>query len=70
MPRCPIISVWPSGAAFAAASEPIEPPAPGRLSISTDCARPSESFCARARARISVEPPGGKGTIRRIGREG
>src|ERR1051326_7085356 len=47
VPRWPIMRVWPSGAARAAASAPIEPAAPGRLSITTGwpspCARLSPS---------------------------
>jgi hypothetical protein len=46
------MSVWPSGAALAAASAPIEPPAPGRLSITTNCARFGELLAERAREDI------------------
>ena len=36
------------------------PPAPGRLSTTTGWPHASVSFCATARARMSVVPPGGK----------
>jgi hypothetical protein len=60
-------SVSPSGAALAAMSEPIEPPAPGRLSTMTGEPRRSLSFWEMARAKASVAPPAGNGTIRRMG---
>jgi hypothetical protein len=43
---------------------------PGRLSITTVWPSFSESAGAMTRARLSVAPPGGFGTIRRIGRWG
>ena len=46
------------------------PPAPPRLSTMTCCLSGSASRCATTRARMSLPPPGGKGTIRRMGREG
>jgi hypothetical protein len=51
-------------------STPIVPLAPGRLSTTTVCPQRSLSFCATARAVISVPPPGGNGTINLIGRAG
>jgi hypothetical protein len=41
--------------------------APPRLSMTTCCASRSESFAPMPRATISVVPPGGYGTINRIG---
>ena len=46
---------------------PIEAPAPGTFSTTTGWPRISESFCATGRENESVGPPGGKGTIQRIG---
>ena len=43
------------------------PPAPGRLSTTTDCPQRSFSFCPTMRASTSVPPPGAKGAISRIG---
>src|SRR4051812_11767349 len=42
------------------------PDAPPRLSITTGCPSCSFSLIATARARTSVGPPAGKGTIMRI----
>ena len=63
----PITIVVPSGAAFAAASAPRLPPAPGRFSTTTT-PRLSLTLSASARATMSSGPPGGYGTISRIGR--
>jgi hypothetical protein len=54
----PMTIVVPSGADLAAASAPMLPPAPGRLSTMT---APSVSFTfsASARAAMSSGPPGG-----------
>ncbi len=60
-------SVYPSAALCATACEPIVPPAPGRFSTTTFCPNFSPSFCESARARMSVAPPAGKGTIMRTG---
>src|SRR6266850_3871993 len=49
--------VCPSAADLAASSMPIIWPAPGRLSTTNCCPSDSESFCARARAMMSVPPP-------------
>jgi hypothetical protein len=46
------------------------PPAPPRFSTTTCCFSASESFCAMGRAKMSVEPPGGKGTTSLMGFEG
>src|ERR1019366_3755727 len=62
----PINSVYPSGAARAASAAPTVPPAPGRLSMMTCCPQAAVSFCPTMRARKSVEPPGGKGTMTRM----
>src|SRR6266700_1521616 len=56
-PAEPISIVYPSGADLATMSVPMLPPAPGRLSTTTCCARRSESFCAIERAMMSVPPP-------------
>ena len=63
----PINKVVPSGSAFAASVAPIEPPAPGLLSTATFWPNANASFGASARARMSVLPPGVKGTMMRIG---
>src|SRR5687767_11115029 len=46
------------------------PPAPGRLSTTTDWPSDSVICCAITRATISVPPPGANGMIRRTGRAG
>ena len=69
-PRSPITSVYPSAGDFAAIAMPIEPAAPPRLSTTTGCPRRSDSFCANVRPTMSVLPPGGYGTMNRIGFEG
>ena len=48
----------------------MEPPAPPRLSTTTDLPRITLIFSASRRATISVEPPAPNGTTRRIGRLG
>ena len=58
------------GCARAAASAPMRPPAPVRFSTTTGWPSVSPMRSARMRAATSVEPPGAKGTIRRIGRFG
>ena len=62
--------VYPSGAAAAASSAPICPPAPPRLSTTTCWPMSCESGWLMERARRSLPPPGGNGTIIRIGRVG
>src|SRR5262245_6103864 len=42
-------------------------PAPGRLSTTTCCPQASVSFTPNIRASVSFPPPGGYGTMRRIG---
>ena len=54
---CPTSKVRPSGAARAAAVEPMAPPAPGRLSTMTVRPSTGASLSAMMRARISVVPP-------------
>src|SRR3954463_8487008 len=41
--------------------------APATFSTITGCPTSSESFCATGREKLSVGPPGGKGTIHLIG---
>src|SRR6266852_4470407 len=60
-------NVYPSLLALATALAPIMPLAPARLSITTACLNASVSFGPIRRARMSVVPPGGKFTIKRIG---
>src|SRR5258706_85223 len=62
--------VCPSAGDLAASSMPIIWPAPGRLSTTNCCASDSESFCARARAMMSVPPPAAEGTMKRTGLDG
>src|SRR5215467_460827 len=66
VPTVPMSSVRPSGADFATASAPSEPPAPPRLSITITDLRASPSNCAKGLATISVGPPAGNGTIKRV----
>src|SRR3981189_985173 len=67
---CPRSSVYPSGAALAASSLERLPLEPGRFSTTTGCPSASPSRGATTRAIVSVAPPGGLGTSRRIGRLG
>src|SRR5262245_53492647 len=46
------------------------PPAPPRFSTTSGWPSGFSSFCARMRATMSVDPPGGKGTMTRIGLAG
>src|SRR5688572_32215213 len=48
-------------------SAPSAPPAPPRLSTTTDCFIDSLKRCATRRATTSVVPPAGNGTTMRIG---
>ena len=48
-------------------SEPNVPPAPGLFSTTTDVPNFSPNFCDKVRAKISVAPPAGKGTTKRMG---
>src|SRR5882762_7903238 len=66
----PRSQVYPSGALFATSSAAILPPAPGRFSITICWAHDSASFWPRARARISLGPPGVKPTTKRTGFSG
>src|SRR6266849_7939266 len=59
--------VWPSGDALATISEPITPPAPGRLSAITGGPSAAASFAPTARDKMSVVPPAANGTMIRIG---
>src|SRR5512143_891595 len=62
-----ISSVQPSGAGLATRSDPIAPPAPGRLSTTIDVPSASPSRCASVRATMSVAPLGGNGATSLIG---
>jgi hypothetical protein len=55
--------VWPSGSARAAVALPSIPPAPDRLSTTTDLPRIRSSAAATGRAARSACPPGGNGTM-------
>src|SRR5256885_9779370 len=67
LPRSQVV---PSGALRATSSAAILPPAPGRFSITTCWPQESASFWPRARARISLGPPGVKPTTKRTGFSG
>jgi hypothetical protein len=56
--------------ALTAVSVPIRPPAPPRLSTTSGLPRRSPSCWPITRATMSLLPPGGNGTISRIGRLG
>ena len=62
--------VWPSEAAFAAASVPMTPPAPVRLSTTTGWPSCAAKASAKTRPKMSAGPPAAKGTTRRSGRFG
>jgi hypothetical protein len=49
---------------------PSAPPAPARLSTTTDCLSSRPSASATGRATVSATPPGGNGTIIVIGLSG
>src|SRR5688500_5553069 len=66
----PRSQVWPSGALRATASAARLPPAPGRFSITACWPQRSASFCPRARARMSLGPPGVKPMTKRTGLPG
>jgi hypothetical protein len=66
VPTVPMSNVRPSGADLATVSAPNEPPAPPRLSITTTDLSVSPNICANGRATMSVGPPAGNGTTRRI----
>src|SRR5258708_37680555 len=67
---CPRSSVYPSRAALAASSLEKLPLEPGRFSTIPGCPSASPSRGETTRAIVSVAPPGGLGTSRRIGRLG
>src|SRR3546814_4883736 len=58
--RSPSTIVYPSGAAFTAASTPILPPAPGLFSTTTFQPNSAVNFSATTRPNMSVPPPGGR----------
>src|ERR1035437_30461 len=62
--------VWPSGTAWASAPIPIVLLAPERFSTSTGCPRPCDMPSAMNLTSTSAFPPGGNGTMMRIGRLG
>src|SRR5205085_7890031 len=66
----PAKSVRPSGADFATICAPIAVLAPARFSISTGWPQRSLMRWPTKRAMRSVGPPGGNGTMMRIGRFG
>jgi hypothetical protein len=66
----PRTSVYPSGAAFATASVPIEPPAPVRVSWMNGCASAAPTFSNTTRITASPEPPAGKVLMMRTGLSG
>src|SRR3954452_15865585 len=66
----PASSVKPSGAAFATICAPIAVLAPARFSITTGWPQCSLMRWPTKRAMRSVGPPGGNGTMMRIGRLG
>src|SRR6266850_2988728 len=66
----PMSMVYPSGAARAMRATPIVPPAPPTFSTTTVWPSGARMRSAMMRAAVSVEPPGGNGTTRVIGREG
>ena len=65
-----IISVYPSGGAFASAVVPMIVLAPARFSTTTGLPPVLVQFCAIVRPSTSTEPPGGKGTMMVIGWSG
>src|SRR5712671_4597082 len=60
------MSVWPSGAAFAALAVPIAPPAPGRLSMIAVTPSAAPNSLVKVRASTSRAPPAAKGTTMRM----
>ena len=60
-------TVYPSAADFATMSEPIDPPAPPRLSIIICWPKAWPIGSCMMRAITSVPPPGGYGTTNLIG---
>src|SRR5262245_18032448 len=63
-------TVYPSGAARAAAPMPTPPPAPARFSTTSGCFSKCPIASATGRGNVSATPPGGNGTIIVIGRFG
>src|ERR1044071_419948 len=63
-------TVYPSGFAFATAALPTAPPAPGRFDTTTGCFRIFSIAAAVGLPVTSATPPGGKGTIIVIARDG
>src|SRR5882724_4170006 len=63
--QCP--KLYPSGADFETMSVPTTPPAPARFSTTHGCPSISLILGARMRIEMSVEPPGPKGTTKRMG---
>jgi len=55
---------------LATTSVPMLPPAPARFSMTKGCPRISAIFGVTVRATMSVPPPGGNGTMTRIGFDG
>ena len=57
-----ISKLWPSLGACAASWVPMLPPAPGRLSITTEPPSTSASLCPTTRPTMSLVPPAACGT--------
>src|SRR5688572_12543007 len=62
--------VCPSGGDLATISDAIEPPAPGRLSGTTDWPHICESFVPMNRPVVSTPPPGASAITMRMDLEG
>ena len=65
-----INNVWPSGADFATAWTPMDPPPPGRLSTKTCAPITSPMRCPTMRPTVSTPLPGEEATMSRTGRAG
>ena len=63
----PISSVWPSAVARAACAVPMVPPPPPILSMTMVPSSRAPTWLPQTRPTTSTTPPGGRGTIRRIG---
>ena len=70
VPRLPISSRYPSGAARAIRSVPMVPPAPDAFSTMTLWPSVRLMCSARMRVTVSVPPPAANGTTTVIGRAG
>ncbi|MNT71205.1 hypothetical protein D3C72_2096680 [compost metagenome] len=66
-PMRPISRVYPSGAAFLTAADPIAPFAPALLTTTTGCPRTPCAAADRLRAAMSASPPTLNGTMSWMG---